>query len=101
MGDGRTNEDPTKQYGTGGNLWGKKFMVCATWNAPAEAFDNPENKLFEGKGLTDIFLPITSNYHFCGYEIIDSYNCFDIFSRSDLAKDLENYPAHLANVLDS
>lgn len=101
MGDGRTNEDPTKQYGTGGNLRGKKFMVCATWNAPAEAFDNPENELFEGRGLAEIFLPITSNYRFCGYEIIDSYNCFDIFSRSDIAKDLENYPTHLANVLDS
>ncbi|MEZ2443743.1 hypothetical protein AB6805_18590 [Chitinophaga sp. RCC_12] len=53
----------------GGNLAGKKFMVRATWNAPAEAFDNPGNKLFEGKGLSDIFLPITSNYRFCGYEL--------------------------------
>jgi NADPH dehydrogenase (quinone) len=96
--DGRTDEDPTKQYGTGGLLQGKRFMICATWNAPAEAFDNPKNKLFEGKGLTDIFLPITSNYRFCGYEVIDSYNCYDIYRRSDLAKDLENYPSHLEKV---
>lgn len=99
--DGRTDEDLTKQYGTGGLLQGKKFMISATWNAPAKAFDNPENKLFEGKGLTDIFLPITSNYRFCGYDIIDSYNCFDIYRRSDIAKDLENYPTHLAKVLDN
>ena len=100
IGDGRTSEDPTKQYGTGGNLQGKKFMICATWNAPAEAFDNPENMLFNGKGLTNIFLSITSSYRFCGYEIKDSYNCFDIFRRSDITKDLENYPTHLAKVLD-
>lgn len=99
-GDGRTKEDPTKQYGTGGLLQGKKFMICATWNAPAEAFDNPDQKLFAGKGLTDIFLPITSNYRFCGYDIVDSYNCFDIFRRSDIVKDLENYPTHLTNALN-
>lgn len=97
-GDGRTKEDPTKQYGTGGLLQGKKFMICATWNAPAAAFDNPKNELFEGKGLADIFLHITSNYRFCGYDILPSYNCFDIFKDGDIPKDLERYPTHLAQV---
>lgn len=99
LGDGRTREDATKQYGSGGLMQGRKFMICATWNAPAAAFDNPENKVFEGKGLTDIYLPITSNYRFSGYDIIDSYNCFDIFRSGDIAKDLEKYPVHLAEVL--
>ena len=94
-GDGRTNDDPAQQYGTGGNLQGKNFMICATWNAPAEAFDNPAHQLMKGKSTADLFLNITSNYRFCGYEIMDSYNCFDIFRRSDIAKDLENYPRHL------
>ncbi|MFV8374200.1 NAD(P)H-dependent oxidoreductase [Flavobacterium sp. LB1P62] len=98
-GDGRTNEDPTKQYGTGGLMDGKKFMICATWNAPVEAFDNPNQKLFAGKGLTDIFLHITSNYRFCGYEIIDSYNSFDIYKLGNMAKDLQNYPNHLKKML--
>jgi NADPH dehydrogenase (quinone) len=96
--DGRTKDDPTKQYGTGGHLQGKKFMICATWNAPAEAFDNPLQQLMQGKSTADLFLNITSNYRFCGYEIMDSYNCFDIFRRSDIAKDLENYPLHLKGV---
>lgn len=99
LGDGRTREDATIQYGSGGLMQGRKFMICATWNAPAAAFDNPENKVFEGKGLTDIYLPITSNYRFSGYDIIDSYNCFDIFRSGDIAKDLEKYPVHLAEVL--
>ena len=102
MGDGRTPEDPTKQYGTGGNLQGKKFMICATWNAPEVAFSNPDQKLFAGKGLTDIFLPITSNYRFCGYDIMDSFNCFDIYrkDRNAIAKELENYPNHLEKVFE-
>jgi len=54
--DGRTRSDLSKQYGTGGHMQGKKFMISATWNAPEVAFDNPDQTLFAGKGLTDIFL---------------------------------------------
>ena len=96
--DGRSNDDLTKQYGTGGTLQGKKFMICATWNAPAEAFDNPGQSLMQGKSTADLFLNITSNYRFCGYEIMDGYNCFDIFRGSDIAKDLSNYPSNLKEV---
>jgi NADPH dehydrogenase (quinone) len=97
--DGRTREDATKQYGTGGHLQGKKFMISATWNAPAEAFGNPAQQLMQGKGTADLFLNISSNYRFCGVEIVPDYNCFDIFKNDDIAKDLENYPKHLEKVL--
>ena len=49
-GDGRTRPNPSRQYGTGGKMQGKKFMICATWNAPREAFDNPNGVLYAGKG---------------------------------------------------
>lgn len=98
-GDGRTPENPAAQYGTGGLMQGKKFMISATWNAPTEAFDNPDQTLLQGKGLSDMFLPITSNYRFCGYDILDSFNCFNIYRRTDIAKDVANYPSHLAKVL--
>ena len=100
--DGRTRSDLSKQYGTGGQMQGKKFMISATWNAPEVAFDNPDQTLFAGKGLTDIFLPITSNYKFCGYDILESYNCFDIFKREreDIAKDIEDYPKHLEKIFN-
>ena len=58
-GDGRTRPDPSRQYGTGGKMQGKKFMICATWNAPREAFDNPNGVLYAGKGTADLFLHIT------------------------------------------
>src|SRR6478735_11409663 len=59
-GDGRARQDPSRQYGTGGKMQGKKFMVSATWNAPREAFDNPDGVLYRGKGTADLFLNITS-----------------------------------------
>ena len=58
---GHTHQDPSRQYGTGGKMQGKKFMISATWNAPREAFDNPNGELYGGKGTADLFLHITSN----------------------------------------
>jgi len=98
-GDGRTREDLTKQYGTGGKMQGKKFMICATFNAPAESFDNPLQSLMQGKGTEDLFLNITSNYRFCGVEILKGYNSFDIFKDGDIAIDLANYPKHLEKIM--
>jgi modulator of drug activity B len=99
-GDGRSREDGSKQYGSGGKMQGKKFMISATWNAPAEAFDNPSQLLMQGKGTADLFLTISSNYRFCGYDILPDYNCFDIFKSTQIEPDLKNYPAHLAKVLN-
>lgn len=97
-GDGRSNENPTSQYGSGGLMQGKKFMICATWNAPAEAFDNPTQQLMQGKGTTDLFLNISSNYRFSGYDVVKDYNCFNIFRRNDISEDLDNYPKYLSEI---
>ena len=81
-------------------MLGKKFMICATWNAPAAGFNNPSQVLFQGKSVEDLFLNITSNYKFCGTDIVPGYNCFDIFRSSQIEQDLENYPKHLAEVFN-
>jgi modulator of drug activity B len=99
-GDGRTREDLTKQYGTGGKMQGKKFMVCSTWNAPKASFDDSNQNLFEGRSTADVLIQITSNYRFCGVEIVPDYNCFDIFKDGDITGDLENYPKHLEKVFE-
>lgn len=99
-GDGRTREDATKQYGTGGKMQGKKFMVSATWNAPRASFDDPNQVLFEGRSTADVLIQITSNYRFCGVDIVADYNCFDIFKDGDIVGTLEKYPEHLEHVFE-
>ena len=94
-GDGRTREDLTRQYGTGGKMQSKKFMVCATWNAPKASFDDPNQVLFEGRSTADVLIQITSNYRFCGADIVPDYNCFDIYKDGDIVGDVENYPKYL------
>jgi modulator of drug activity B len=81
-GDGRTRKDQSGQYGTGGKMRGKKFMISATWNAPREAFDNLNGVLYGGKGTADLFLHITSNHKFTGYDILPNYWGLRYFSRT-------------------
>lgn len=95
-GDGRTRSDPTRQYGTGGKMQGRRFMISATWNAPHEAFSNPEGVLMGGKGTADLFLNITANYKFVGYDILSDFGAFDIFKQApDIQRALANYQRHL------
>jgi len=56
-GDGRSRQDPMKQYGSGGTLTGKKYMLSLTFNAPRESFDDPGQHFFGGKGVDDLFWP--------------------------------------------
>src|ERR1043166_9051688 len=94
-GDGRTREDPNRQYGTGGKMQGRKFMISATWNAPKETFSNPDSVLYGGKGRDDLFLPITSNYKFFGYDILPDFGVFDIYKNPDIPRAMEDYKRHL------
>ena len=47
------------------------------------------------KGTADLFLHITSNYKFTGYDILPDYGVFDIFKNPDIPCALEDYKRHL------
>ncbi|PHM09967.1 NAD(P)H-dependent oxidoreductase [Nostoc sp. 'Peltigera malacea cyanobiont' DB3992] len=94
--DGRTRSDPTKQYGTGGLMQGKKYMLSLTWNAPAEAFNDERQFLFAGKSVDDFFMFNTANYKFCGVKILPSFSCHDVLKQGGFEHDIERLKAHLA-----
>jgi len=98
--DGRTRKDPSKQYGTGGKMQGKKYMLSLTWNAPKEAFENKDQILFGDKTVDDVFLGNTSVYKFCGAEILPSFSCFDVMKNPDIEGDIEGLKTHLNNSLN-
>ncbi len=97
--DGRTRKDPSKQYGTGGKLQGKKYMLSLTWNAPEATFNNEQQYMFEGKSVDDVFISNTSNYKFCGADILSSFSCFDVRKNPDIENDIKRYKQHLTNIL--
>ncbi|QYJ69024.1 NAD(P)H-dependent oxidoreductase [Flavobacterium litorale] len=50
--DGRKNYNPDVNYGTGGSLQGRKYMVTTTWNAPKTSFTLP-GEFFDMKSVDD------------------------------------------------
>lgn len=96
--DGRTREDPSKQYGTGGKMQGKKYMLSLTWNAPKEAFGDKNQILFQGKTVDEVFINNTTNYRFCGVEILPSFSCHDVMKAPEVESDIERLRKHLAKV---
>ena len=95
-GDGRTRSDPGKQYGTGGKMQGKQHMLSLTWNAPKEAFDDPQQRLLAGKSVDDVMVNYTASYKFCGVEILPSFSCFDVMKNPDIDGDLTRLKQQLA-----
>ncbi|RJL56863.1 flavodoxin family protein [Pectobacterium versatile] len=96
--DGRTRQDPSRQYGTGGKMQGKQYMLSLTWNAPKEAFDDSRQILFTGKSVDDVFAYNTANYKFCGVELVSSFSCFDVMKAPEITKDIERLKEHLVHV---
>jgi len=99
--DGRTRKDPDKQYGTGGKMQGKKYMLSLTWNAPKEAFGNKAQNLFEGKTVDDAFIANTAVYKFCGAEILPSFSCYDVMKNADVENDIKRFKQHLDRVFNT
>ncbi|MCP4294074.1 MAG: NAD(P)H-dependent oxidoreductase [Proteobacteria bacterium] len=95
--DGRTREDPSRQYGTGGKMQGKKYMLSLTWNAPEEAFGDKNQILTEGKTVDEMFIGNTVAYKFCGAEILPSFSCFNVMKEPHIEDDL----ARLKQILNS
>lgn len=97
--DGRTRSDPSKQYGTGGLMQGKRFMLSSTWNAPAEAFGDPGQFLFEGREVADVFFPVIANYKFCGATILPTFASFNVLKAPDIETDTGRLKEHLKSAL--
>ncbi|RKS84809.1 putative NADPH-quinone reductase [Orbus hercynius] len=96
--DGRTRSDDHKKYGSGGLLQGKKYLLSVTWNAPAEAFDDPE-QFFEGKGVDMVYFHFHKANQFLGLAPLPTFLCSDVMKNPNVAQDIERYQAHLARVI--
>ncbi|OAT36616.1 NAD(P)H-dependent oxidoreductase [Proteus myxofaciens] len=92
--DGRTRKDPSKKYGSGGLLQGKKYLLSVTWNAPFESFEE-QNQFFEGKGIDAVYFPFHKANQFLGMTPLKTFGCFDVVKQPQIEKDVEAYKVHL------
>ncbi|MFJ5454365.1 NAD(P)H-dependent oxidoreductase [Pectobacterium jejuense] len=92
--DGRSRSDASKKYGSGGLLQGRKYMLSLTWNAPLEAFNDPE-QFFHGVGVDGVYLPFHKANQFIGLSPLPTFICNDVMKEPDVPTYLENYRQHL------
>ncbi|EEA91857.1 NAD(P)H-dependent oxidoreductase [Pseudovibrio sp. JE062] len=98
--DGRTSEAPKKNYGNGGTLTGKTYMLSLTFNAPSEAFDDPSEYLFQGKSVDDLFFPQHMNFRFFGMTGLPTFACYDVLKNPEIEQDFERLSTHLNAVFE-
>ena len=92
--DGRSRTDASKKYGSGGLLQGKKYMLSLTWNAPLEAFDDPE-QFFHGVGVDGVYLHFHKVNQFLGLEALPTFIANDVEKNPQIEQDIANYRRHL------
>ncbi|RZK40611.1 MAG: flavodoxin family protein [Pedobacter sp.] len=93
--DGRKAENPTRNYGTGGMLHGRKYMVTSSWNAPIEAFTLPKEFFMETSVDNGVLFGFHRMNAFTGLERIDGIHFHDIEKNANVLRDLEAYKLHL------
>jgi modulator of drug activity B len=98
-GDGRTRQDASKQYGTGGTLQGKKYMLSLTFNAPEEAFNDPNQVFFAGKSVDDLFLPTHLNFKFFGMKALPTFAAYDVMKNPTIEDDFARFDNHISTYI--
>lgn len=96
--DGRTRSDDSKKYGSGGLIQGKKYMLSLTWNAPAEAFEDPK-QFFDGKGVDNLYYHFHKANEFLGMEGLPTYIVHDVIKNPDFQSYAKGYHLHLNEII--
>lgn len=89
--DGRSQDDASKKYGSGGLMTDKKYMLSLTYNCPTSEFDNKEG-FFDGLSLDEANIATHKTFQFCGAKPMQTYAIHDIFKGDlDVAGELEKF----------
>ena len=71
-------------------------MLSLTFNAPEEAFNEPDEYLFQGKSVDDLWFPMHMNFRFFGMEPLETFACYDVMKNADAENDFNRFTAHLS-----
>ncbi|AOW18934.1 NADPH quinone reductase MdaB [Polaribacter vadi] len=97
--DGRSRKNPNINYGTGGLMHGKKYILTTSWNAPKTAF-TLENEFFNQKSVDEGAM---FGFHrmnaFTGMEVLATHHFHDMEKNADVPFELNTYSTFLNNVM--
>lgn len=93
--DGRSSSNPNINYGTGGLMHGKKYILTTSWNAPKTAF-TLKNEFFDQKSVDEGPL---FGFHkmnkFAGMQVLATHHFHDIEKNADVPLELAEYQSFL------
>lgn len=90
--DGRSRSNPEINYGTGGLMHGKQYMVTSSWNAPDTAF-TLEGEFFDRKSVDEgVLFGFHKMNQFTGMTCIQGFHFHDL-EKNATPERLENYRA--------
>jgi len=102
--DGRSRKNPAINYGRGGLMQGKYYMVTTSWNAPDTAFTLP-GEFFEQRSVDDgILFGFHKMNEFTGMEQIEGFHFHDVeknATQERIANYHRTYMNHLTHVLSN
>lgn len=97
--DGRSRKNPDINYGTGGLMHGKKYILTTSWNAPKTAF-TLENEFFNQKSVDE---GVMFGFHrmnaFTGMELLATHHFHDMEKNADVPLELNNYSIFLNDLI--
>lgn len=102
--DGRSRKNPAINYGTGGLMQGKRYMVTTSWNAPDTAFTLP-GEFFEQHSVDDgVLFGFHKMNQFTGMERIAGFHFHDVEKNATeerIAHYRQAYMEHLAHEIQN
>ncbi|WP_256009913.1 NAD(P)H-dependent oxidoreductase [Desertivirga xinjiangensis] len=96
--DGRSSANPAINYGTGGSLHGRHYMLTTSWNAPETAFTIPGEFFNEHSVDEGPLFGFHRMNAFTGMKPLESIHFHDVEKNADIVKDLKRYEDHLNRV---
>ncbi|WP_281989578.1 NAD(P)H-dependent oxidoreductase [Aquimarina aggregata] len=82
-GDGRTKEDPSRRYGTGGLMIEKSYMLSLTYACPEIEF-NDKDGFYDGKNIDETNIGIHKIFQFCGLKPLNTYAIYNVHKEENL-----------------
>lgn len=88
--DGRSRKNPEINYGTGGLMHGKHYLVTSSWNAPDTAF-TLEGEFFDQRSVDDgVLFGFHKMNQFTGMTRINGFHFHDL-EKNATPERIENY----------
>ncbi len=89
----------SSDYGRGGLLTDKKYMLSSTWNSPKDIFSD-ETAFFDGRSVDDVLIAMHKTHQFLGMTPLPGFSCHDVVKNPDIQAFADSLKAHLKQVFN-